>query len=266
MAQVRWVKKLIYLTALLAFLLAVSVFAAIYVPKGYAQAVWVGLATVVTIAIAYSSIQLRPSNSIPLFSAGRNPLRALAETNFALIACLVAPAMIFRAKVSANVIPEWYVWVHVASDAAIEEILFRGFVLCWLMTRLSVRTSLVVSTVIFSLTHTNFSLTPLIVWQLTASGIVMGIFALRYDALWPSIYFHAMHNMLVYDHSNYKNYRAQFSGLLDFSTATDRVMEVGVGEAIPLAFSFLAILWIVRIDETRRKEKSWNLEKRKKRA
>lgn len=99
-----------------------------------------------------------------------------------------------------------YVGVAVLALAALEEIVWRGWVMRALRVAHGARTALVATTLLYALAHigtmltlrdTDAGLNPLVVIAAVAGGFVWGTMALRFERLGPSIFAHALFSWAV---------------------------------------------------------------------
>ena len=74
-----------------------------------------------------------------------------------------------------------------------EEIFFRGFMLSGLNSKFGEKSSLVISSFIFSVFHID----PGAIIPTFLLGAILGYVFIRYRSIWPSIFIHALHNMIA---------------------------------------------------------------------
>jgi sodium transport system permease protein len=83
--------------------------------------------------------------------------------------------------------------VMAALPAIFEELAFRGFILSGLRHMGHTRRAIIISSVLFGVTHAIFQQSIIA----TAVGVVIGYIAVQTGSIWPGMLFHVVHNSLT---------------------------------------------------------------------
>ena len=74
-----------------------------------------------------------------------------------------------------------------------EEVFFRGFMISGLKAQFGWKSSVIISSLIFSVFHIE----PGAIIPTFLLGAILGYIFIRYGSIWPSIFIHALHNMIA---------------------------------------------------------------------
>lgn len=145
----------------------------------------------------------------------------------------------------------WCIFLILAVLPAVcEELAFRGFILSGLQRLHRPGIAIVVSAVLFGITH------GLLQQSIVASfvGVILGLLALKTGSLIPCIVYHATHNIITLQIPLMSSHSIEQSRLLSFifsikKNSAGQVTEIGY-EFLPATVMFIFGLWILLGMET----------------
>lgn len=137
---------------------------------------------------------------VPGFALSPALVRPTLQAGIAGLAAVVVGAALAGARPVAgfqavNFEPWFRLLLFLVVAAALEEVVFRGFLLRLWELAAGSRVSLAMTSLIFALLHSgNPSAAPLALLNTVLAGIVLGLLALRSGSLWPALSLHFVWN------------------------------------------------------------------------